>query len=402
MNEPLVVNFGCRLNAFESEKIEQIARKYGLSGYIVVNTCAVTGEAERQVRQHIRKLHKEHPARKIILTGCAATYSPNEYSRMPGVVAVIENDKKLNEHEYLKLDSQHVVLPKKIHKNVRRFVQVQNGCDNHCTYCIVRLTRGSSHSYHRNTILSDVRQTIDEHPFAGPCEIVLTGVNISSYDDNGLKLADLAAYLLENEPRLTRLRFSSLDPADIDDHFINIFASDDRIMPHLHLSVQSGDDMILKRMRRNHSREQVIEITDKILSSRPETIIGADFITGFPTESEEMFENTCRLIEDARIHLTHVFPYSERPGTPAALMPQVIKSERKNRAKRLIQESGNYLKKKLESMIGTHVNVLAEDDLCGKTDSFLSVRTTTSMDVGRVYTGEVIGVENNMLVMGEI
>lgn len=402
MNEPLVVNFGCRLNAFESDKIEQIARKYGLSDYIVVNTCAVTGEAERQVRQHIRKLNKEHPTRKIVLTGCAATYSPDEYSKMPGVVAIIENDKKLDAHEYLKLDSQDVVLPKKIHKNVRRFVQIQNGCDNHCTYCIVRLTRGSSYSYPSNAILNDVRQTIDEHPFAGPCEIVLTGVNISSYDDSGLKLADLAAYLIENEPRLTRLRFSSLDPADIDDHFIQIFAADDRIMPHLHLSIQSGDNMILKRMRRNHSREQIIEITDNVLSARPETIIGADFITGFPTESEEMFENTYKLIEDARIHLTHVFPYSERPGTPASLMPQVIKSERKNRAKRLIQESDNYLKKKLESIIGTQINVLAEGDFYGKTDSFLPVHTATSMDIGQIYTGEVSRVEDNMLIVEAI
>ena len=396
MNEPKIINFGCRLNVCESEIIENIARRYGMFDCVIINTCAVTGEAERQVRQCIRKVHKESPEAKIILTGCAVARDPQYYAAMEGVVAVVDNLSKLSEGAYSGFQT-HNVLPKKALKNVRHYVQIQNGCDNFCTYCIVRLTRGNSVSFDKEIVLQSVRTAIDNHPYDGPCEVVLTGVNVSSYSRDGMDIADLMLYILQQEPRLLRLRLSSMDPADINDHFIDVFCSNERIMPHLHMSIQSGDNMILKRMRRRHSREDVIKISDEILARRPDTIFGADFITGFPTETDEMFENTCKLISEANIALTHIFPYSERPGTPAALMPQVEKHIRKERARRLIQISDEYLNSVLQAKIGTHISILAEEEHKGKTDNYLSVSTEGGMNPGDLYKAEVTSSDNGIL-----
>lgn len=396
MTEPRVINFGCRLNVCESDLIENIARSYGMSDCVIINTCAVTGEAERQVRQCIRKVHKENPSAKIILTGCASEHDPGYYSSMDGVVAIIDNKKKLLDTSYIAFKTQEI-QPKKYSQNVRHYVQIQNGCDNCCTYCIVRITRGKSVSFDKNDILDNVRATIDNHPFDGPCEIVLTGVNISSYFDGNYRIADLIQYLLEKEPRLTRLRLSSMDPVDIDSHFIDVFCSDNRVMPHLHMSIQSGDNMTLARMRRRHKRETVIDISNAILSRRPDTIFGADFITGFPTETEGMFENTCKLVVDAKIALTHIFPYSERPDTPAALMPQVEKSLRKNRARRLIKISDDYLDSVLKTKVNTEMNVLAQNEHIGKTDSYLAVYTNDIMIPGRSYRAKIVFADNGVL-----
>lgn len=396
MEEPKIINFGCRLNACESDVIRRIACEFGMTGYIIINTCAVTSEAERQVKQCIRKVHRENPNHGIILTGCASTYDPDTYAKMDGVVAVIDNKSKLLRHAYQKYATPNTIAVPP-NKNVRHFVQIQNGCDNFCTYCIVRITRGTSVSFSKEQVLDNIRNIISDHPDT-PCEIVLTGVNISSYKHDIGNLADLVRYLLKNEQRLKRLRLSSMDPADIDGNFIDMFASDSRIMPHLHLSIQSGDDLILARMRRRHTRGYVQEITDKILQKRPNTIFGADFITGFPTETEEMFDNTRRLIEEANISLAHVFPYSERQGTPAALMPQVQKSVRKSRANKLIHIANNALNDKLLSLVGATVSVLAETENSGKTDNFLSVKTSDKMQYGCVYDMRVIAVNDGNLI----
>ena len=407
-----VVNFGCRLNACESEELEKIVAEFGLSDYLVVNTCAVTAEAERQLKQFIRSSYRKNPERGIILTGCAATLNPGEYAEMEGVVAVIPNKDKLHRDEYAKFAKGANCQPDKIvlrqnsqNRKVRQFVQIQNGCDNFCTYCVVRNTRGPSVSFPKEEILTQIRQKFDDYNFDGPCEIVLSGVNISSYNLNGDKLPELMLYLLENEPRLKRLRLSSIDPADIDANFIDTFVKTPEIMPHLHMSIQSGDNMILKRMRRRHSREMIIDITKEILSRRPETVFGADFITGFPTETRDMFENTKNLLTEANILLTHIFPYSQRPGTPADLMPQVIRQTRKERARELIAASDEFLTNSLKKMIGTTVEFLTEDDFIvnddkffsGKTANFLSIVTKDDIARGDLYQAKVIGVDNGKL-----
>lgn len=407
-----VINFGCRLNACESEEIEKIVAKFGLSDYVVVNTCAVTAEAERQVKQFVRKLHRENPEIGIILTGCASTYNSSEYEAIDGVVAVIPNDDKLNHDQYAKFakgdfcqNDEIVLKPIDRQPKVRQFVQIQNGCDNFCTYCIVRQTRGQSVSFSKDEILAQIRQKIDRYELDGPCEIVLTGVNISSYNLNGDKLPELMLFLLDKEPRLKRLRLSSMDPADIDENFIDTFVNTPEIMPHLHMSIQSGDNMILKRMRRRHTREMIIDITKEILSRRPDTIFGSDFITGFPTETSEMFENTKNLLSEANIFLTHIFPYSRRPGTPADLMPQVDVAIRKERTRELIKLSDSLLTDRQKLMIGSTIEVLAEDEYCangcqkcvGKTANFLPVETSDKMDRGSLYTAKVVSVNNGKL-----
>lgn len=395
LNKPYVVNFGCRLNSCESEKIEEIACELGLSDFVVVNSCAVTAEAERQVKQYIRKVHKDKPYAKIIVTGCASENDAETFSKMEGVVGVIENSKKLDINSYSKYACSASKITKTEKRNVRAFVQIQNGCDNACTYCIVRKTRGDNVSLHPEVIIKNI---IDKLRVESVKEIVLTGVNISSYNFNGLTLSNLCRFLLNKLSNLTRLRLSSLDPADLDNDFIALFESEKRMMPHIHLSIQSGDNMILKRMMRRHSSEQVLEFIQRIVAVRNDVIFGADFIAGFPTETNAMFENTCNLIKNANIPLCHVFPYSERPGTAAAQMPQVEKNTRRQRAKELIRISDELLDKKLMYYIGKTVSVLAETDHFGKTDNFLSVMTDDSLCVGCIYNMCGVGVSDGKLV----
>lgn len=381
-NRPYVVNFGCRLNACESEIIEKIACKLGLGNHIIVNSCAVTAEAERQVRQAIRKIHKENPFAKIIVTGCASEASCDTFKNLEGVIGIIKNSEKLFEESYLKFTSHtQSAIKYKDKPNVRGFVQIQNGCDNFCTYCIVRKTRGPSMSLHPNLITKMVERELENENVK---EIVLTGVNISSYNFNGLTLANLCRFLLNRHKNVQRLRLSSLDPADIDKDFIDFAASEERLMPHLHLSIQSGDNMILRRMRRRHTAEDVIKLTNKVLEKRS-VIFGSDFIAGFPTETEEMHLNTEKFLTDANITLAHVFPYSERPGTPAAMMPQVDKKVRKQRAKRLIEEADKLLENKLNQYINKEFYALAETNSFGKTDDFLPIITEEKFVPGTIY-----------------
>ena len=395
-----VINFGCRLNACESETIEKFAEELGVVDYTIINTCAVTAEAERQLRQEIRKLRKQNPNIKLVLTGCAAELNPEFYLSMDGVVGIISNKTKLSKNEYLKYGSTRKTLLSSGPQKVRGFLQIQNGCDHECTYCVVRLTRGPSVSFDKDEIVSQAKEALNQ----GHKELVLTGVNISSYGQDLSPKANLSfiiRYLLKNVSELKRLRLSSLDPADIDDELIDLIANEERLMPHIHESIQSGDNMILKRMRRRHNREQVIEINSKILGKRPEVIFGADLITGFPTESDEMFENTRKLLTEANLTLAHVFPYSRRPGTPAALMPQVLKKVSATRAKILRDEASKILNKKLTELIGQKVHILAEIPNTAKTDSFLPVKSLSELEVGNEYQINCLRIENNTIV-GEV
>lgn len=402
-----VITFGCRLNACESEIIQEFVDELGLDDFTLINTCAVTAEAERQLRQAIRKLYKEDNNVKIILTGCASEADPDLYMKMDGVVGIVSNNLKLSRKEYEKYagnshknrdQNRAKLTTERSHlKRVRAFLQIQNGCDQKCTYCIVRMTRGPNVSFDKDEIVAQAKKLLAK----GYKEIVLTGVNISAYgrDMNpSSNLAEIVRYILKNVPELRRLRLSSIDPADIDDNLTKLIANEERIMPHIHESIQSGDNLTLKRMTRRHFREQIIEANEKLLSLRPDIIFGADIIAGFPTETDEMFANTCRLIEEAHISLLHVFPFSSRPGTPAALMPKVPRPIVLKRAKDLRIIAKNILHKKLETCVGRDVRILAETTEIAKTDSFLIAKSLERLIPGNEYRFHVTSCNEKQLI----
>ncbi len=391
-NTENVITFGCRLNACESETIAEFSRELGLESYTLINTCAVTAEAERKLRQTIRKLFRENPDVKIILTGCASELNPDFYIKMDGVVGIIANKFKLSRVEYQSYATKSDELSakaRKVAKKVRGFLQIQNGCDQKCTYCVVRFTRGPNLSFPKEEIVAQAHRLLDK----SYREIVLTGVNISSYGQDientaiarSESIASLIKYVLKNVPHLRRLGLSSLDPADIDDELIDVIATEERLLPHIHESIQSGDNLILKRMLRRHSREQVIEVNRKILERRPEVVFGADIIVGFPTETDEMFENTKNLLVEAKISLLHAFPFSRRPGTPAAKMPQVNRKIILERARELKIFSKQLLHEKLLEFPGEKCAILAETEFDGKTNSFISVKSRKKLDIGSEY-----------------
>lgn len=395
-----ILTFGCRLNACESEIIQEFVNDLGLHDFTLINTCAVTAEAERQLRQMIRKLYKENNNVKIILTGCASEANPDLYMKMNGVVGIISNNLKLSKSEYEKYSSGFSIINNKSQDNLKRvrgFLQIQNGCDQKCTYCIVRTTRGPNISFDKDEIVAQARKLLAK----GYKEIVLTGVNISAYgrDMNPRSnLTEITVYILKNVPEIRRLRFSSIDPADIDDNLINIIANEEKIMPHIHESIQSGDNLTLKRMMRRHSREQVIEVNEKLLLRRPDIIFGADMIAGFPTETDEMFANTCKLVDQAHISLLHVFPFSSRLGTPAALMPKVPHPIVLKRARILRNIAKNVLHKKLATYVGTDVRALAETEEIAKTDSFLVAKSSEKLIPGNEYIFHVISCDGKHLI----
>ena len=400
-----VITFGCRLNACESEIINNFIQELGLDNFTIINTCAVTAEAERKLRQTIRKLHNENNEIKIILTGCAAELNPNFYIKMDGVIGIISNTIKLAKAEYEKYSKQNPSeksyqkdnRANKAYKKVRGFLQIQNGCDQCCTYCIVRTTRGSNISFNEEEIAEQARILLKK----GYKDIVLTGVNISAYGRDKIpqkNLAHIINYLLKNVPEIKRLGLSSLDPADIDADLIKIIANEERLLPHIHESIQSGDNLILKRMHRRHSREQIIELNKNIIEVRPDVIFGADIICGFPTENEEMFQNTKNLMKEAHITLLHAFPFSKRPETPAAMMPQVKKEIAKERVRELKILAQEILQRKLQEYVGKNVNVLAEDEKNAKTNSFLKVRSNEKMIAGQEYTFYCEQIGNGYLI----
>lgn len=400
-----VVTFGCRLNSYESAAIKELS---GLpDDTVVVNTCAVTGEAERQCRQTIRKLRRENPNAFLVVTGCAAQIAPEVYAKMPEVDKVLGNNEKLDANAYQKsapavsvgdIDSPaapiNAHMPFYFEGRNRAFIQIQQGCDNACTFCVVTKARGKNKSLPPEKIVAHAQKLVDE----GYPEIGLTGVDITAYPD----LAGLVKKLLNEVSGLKRLRLGSLDPAAVRDELISLFAESGVLMPHLHLSVQSGDDLILKRMARRHLRKDVLDLCSKVRSVRPDAAFGADFITGFPTETERMFENTLNLVREANITHLHVFPYSERPGTPAAKMPQVPVSERKERAKRLRAAGDALLNAYMRGRIGTEARVLYETDGKGLCEHYLSVKIGEGFRSGQIVPVRLTGIAETGVFEGSV
>ena len=406
--EPKILTFGCRLNAFESEVMRGHARAAGLSDTVIVNTCAVTAEAERQARQSIRKARREHPGARIVVTGCAAQIDPARYGAMPEVDRVIGNEEKLRPEAFrpeaeaacevadimtVRETAGHLV--EGFAARTRAFVQVQQGCDHRCTFCVIPYGRGNNRSVPLGAVVRQVRRLTA----AGVAEVVLTGVDIASYgaDLPGRpSLGQLARRLLALVPELKRLRLSSLDPAVEDEALIALLAEEPRLMPHLHLSLQSGDDLILKRMKRRHSRAGALGYVARLRAARPDLVLGADLIAGFPTEDDNAFGNTCRLVDEAGLSLLHVFPYSPRPGTPAARMPSIPKEIRKLRAAALRELGAAALARTLESRVGTTATVLVESNTLGYTQHFLPVAVAGARE-GDLVELRLTGVKDGRL-----
>ncbi|MBB3964268.1 tRNA (N(6)-L-threonylcarbamoyladenosine(37)-C(2))-methylthiotransferase MtaB [Rhizobium metallidurans] len=386
-----VITFGCRLNIYESEVMRAEAEKAGLNNAILVNTCAVTGEAVRQARQAIRRARRDNPEARIIVTGCAAQTEKETFAGMAEVDAVLGNEEKLASANYRALPDFGVSAEEKLRVNdimsvkstapqmvkhidghVRAFIQVQNGCDHRCTFCIIPYGRGNSRSVPMGSVVDQARKLTE----SGYREIVLTGVDATSYGADlpgEPTLGLLAKTLLKQVPDIRRLRLSSIDSIEADRHLLDLIADEARFMPHLHLSLQHGDDMILKRMKRRHSSADALDFVNEVRRLRPEISIGADMIAGFPTETEAMFDNAVRLAEDARIAHLHVFPYSPRPGTPAARMPQLDRRLVKERAARL-RATGHMLHQShLDGMVGTRQWLLVENNGLAHTENFTLV-----------------------------
>ncbi len=416
MSAPEIITFGCRLNSFESEVIRRHARAAGLEDAVIVHTCAVTAEAERQARQAIRAAKRAQPEARIVVTGCSAQIKPELYADMAEVDGVVGNDDKLRlalwqdlaRGEPAKIVVRDIMTVREVAGHLvdgldgrtRAFAQVQNGCDHRCTLCIIPYGRGPSRSVPVGAIVNQARELVA----AGSREIVLTGVDLTSYgrDLPGTPtLGQLAKRLLRLVPDLSRLRLSSIDPAAVDPELIDLIAGEPRLMPHLHLSVQAGDSLILKRMKRRHDRATVVRLCEQLRALRPEIAFGADLIAGFPTETEAMFENTLALIDEAGLTYLHVFPYSAREGTPAARMPQLAKSVRKERAARLRQAGDRALADFLGHQVGRRGQVLLERDGRGRTESFAPFRFERAQqgaDPGMIV--EVVGryVKDHQLV----
>jgi threonylcarbamoyladenosine tRNA methylthiotransferase MtaB len=407
---PEIVTFGCRLNAYESEVIKGHETLAGRNNVVVVNTCAVTTEAERQARQAIRKLRRERPEAEIVVTGCAAQIAPDAWADMPEVSRVIGNREKLEPSAFLQGRNEPVLvddimlvretaghLIEGFDGRARAFLQVQNGCDHRCTFCIIPYGRGNSRSAPVGQIVDEARKLIAQ----GVKEIVLTGVDITSYGPDlpgRPTLGQLCRRLLGSVPELERLRLSSVDPAEVDDDMWLLIANEPRLMPHLHLSVQAGDDLILKRMKRRHSRDDVIRLTDRARTLRSDMVFGADLIAGFPTETDEMFRNTLDLVTHAGLTWLHIFPYSERPGTPAAKMPAVEKALRKERAAALREAGSLAAKTHLSSQIGRSVEVLVERDCRGHSPHFAAVKLDREVEPGALVQARGLRVEGETLL----
>lgn len=383
--KPELVTFGCRLNTYESAVMQSHAEAAGLNDTIIFNTCAVTKEAERQARQAIRRAKRDYPHKKIIVTGCAAQISPETYGGMKEVDRVIGNDLKLEAKTWQDPTADKVLvndimaveetashLVDGFEGRARAFLQVQNGCNHRCTFCIIPYGRGNSRSVPIGEIYKLVKSVVEQ----GYKEVVFTGVDVTDY---GLDLPGKPTFgqmikrVLALVPELPRLRLSSLDPVEIDDDLWDLIANEPRLMPHLHISLQAGDDMVLKRMKRRHLRADIVNMVEKARSLRPDIVFGADIIAGFPTETDEMFENTRRIIEECQIIHNHIFPYSVREGTPAAKMPQVNGKVIKERAAILRAEGEKQLNKFLELEIGKTRQVLIEKDGTGHTEHFVKV-----------------------------
>ncbi len=411
MGECKVVTMGCRLNAFESEVIKGHIHRAKLENIIVINSCAVTQEAERQTRQKIYRAKRENPESRVVVTGCSAQINPERFAKLKDVDAVVGNAEKLDPDFWADLPSH--LAEAKIQVNdimsvretaghmihgfdgrSRAFIEVQQGCDHRCTFCVIPYGRGPSRSVPAGEIVKQITALVNN----GFKEVILTGVDLTDYGKGlpgSLTLTTLVRKILKLVPELERLRLSSLDPMEMDDPLISLFGDEPRLLPSVHLSVQSGNNMILKRMKRRHKREDVIKVCEKLREKRPEVTFGADLIVGFPTENEEMFEDTRTLVHEAEITLLHVFPYSQRDGTPAQKMPQVPNQERKRRAKVLRSDGVAQLQFILDEGIGSKARVLIENDEKGYCERFLPVVMDKTYKPGEIVNTRILARDGN-------
>jgi threonylcarbamoyladenosine tRNA methylthiotransferase MtaB len=387
-----VVTFGCRLNTYESEAIRREAAAAGLDATIIVNTCAVTAEAVRQARQTIRRLGRARPHQRIVVTGCAAQTEARNFAAMAEVDRVVGNEEKFDAQTWSSADKIAVsdimavqtMRPHAIDSiegRSRAFVQVQNGCDHRCTFCIIPYGRGNSRSLPVEDVVDQVRRLVGN----SYREIVLTGVDITSYgtDLRGApRLGALVKRILKDVPDLDRLRLSSIDSVEADSDLLDALSNEPRLMPHLHLSLQSGDDLILKRMKRRHARRDAISFCEQARRLRPDVVFGADIIAGFPTETETMFARSLDLVDECGLTQLHVFPFSPRPGTPAARMPQIDRAVVKDRARRLREKGETTLREYLDREVGTRRRVLVESNALGRTEQFMPVRLAAPVQPG--------------------
>ena len=407
-----VKTYGCRLNFYESEVIRKFAKKQNISNSTFINGCAVTNKTIADLKSEIRKIKREKPDRKIVLTGCAAQIHQEEFSKMSEIDAIIGNKEKLEEKTYERLrtandkvnevgdilqESQAIApIIDKVEQRIRGFVQIQNGCDHRCTFCIIPYGRGNSRSVKPNNVVKQIKNLLEKNYK----EVVLTGVDLTSYGhdfEDKKTITDLVKFIFSEVPNLKRLRLSSLDIAEIDDDLTNLIGTEKRILPHIHLSLQAGDNMILKRMKRRHLREDAINKINKIRSVRPDVVFGADLIAGFPTETEEMFNNTIKLVEECNISFLHVFPFSPREGTPASRMPQLNREIIKKRAK-ILRELGNeQILKYYNKLENTEINLIVESESRGRSDGFAKVNLNQNYGNGNLIKMLVTGSDSSGL-----
>jgi threonylcarbamoyladenosine tRNA methylthiotransferase MtaB len=408
-----VITLGCRLNAYESEAMRRHAAAAGIDDTVIVNTCAVTAEAVRQAAQTIRKLRRERPSVRIVVTGCAAQVEPGRFAAMAEVDAVIGNAEKMRPETFQALsvaDSPRVLVNDIMSvretasamidgfgSRARAFMQIQNGCDHRCTFCIIPFGRGPSRSVPAGEVVAEARRLVE----AGYQEIVLTGVDITAYGldlPGRMRLGGLVRHILRHVPELKRLRLSSIDQVEAGQDLLDAIAEEPRLMPHLHLSLQSGDDMILKRMKRRHTRADAVRFCAEVRRLRPDVAFGADLIAGFPTETEAMFEGSLQLVDDCGLAFLHVFPFSRRPGTPAARMPQVAGAAVKERAARLRSKGRTALASYLEAQVGREAEVLVEQQGLGRTASFAEVEVAPDLAAaGALVSVRVTGTDGTRL-----
>ena len=415
-NSPVFTTLGCRLNAYETEAMKELAHKAGVENIFVINTCAVTAEAVRKSKQEIRKHKRQFPEKHIIVTGCAAQIDPENFSEMEEVSAVIGNSEKLSQATWHNLSSGFIGETERVQVDdimsvtetaehlidgfgtrSRAYVQVQNGCDHRCTFCIIPFGRGNSRSVPAGVVVDQIKRLVDK----GYNEVVLTGVDLTSWGADlpaSPKLGDLVMRILKLVPDLNRLRISSIDSIEVDQNLMQAIATERRLMPHLHLSLQHGDDLILKRMKRRHLRDDAIKFCEDARKLRPEIIFGADIIAGFPTETDAHFQNSIKLVDECDLTWLHVFPYSAREGTPAARMPAVDGKLIKSRAAILREKGNTKVKEHLRNQVGKEHAVLMENENLGRSEQFTEILFETPQIDGRIITARVTGVSDDKLI----
>ncbi|WP_278922031.1 MULTISPECIES: tRNA (N(6)-L-threonylcarbamoyladenosine(37)-C(2))-methylthiotransferase MtaB [Pseudophaeobacter] len=416
MSAPKFTTLGCRLNAYETEAMKELSQQAGLDNLVVVNTCAVTAEAVRKSRQEIRRLRRDNPQARIVVTGCAAQTEPETFAQMPEVDTVLGNTEKMQPETWAGMAADFIGETEKVQVDdimsvtetaghlidgfgtrSRAYVQVQNGCDHRCTFCIIPYGRGNSRSVAAGVVVDQIKRLVNK----GYNEVVLTGVDLTSWGADlpaTPKLGDLVMRILKLVPDLPRLRISSIDSIEVDENLMQAIATEPRLMPHLHLSLQHGDDLILKRMARRHLRDDAIRFCEEATRLRPDMTFGADIIAGFPTETEAHFENSLKLVTDCNLTWLHVFPYSKRDGTPAAKIPnQVNGNTIKSRAARLRTAGETQVARHLAKQVGRSHQVLMENPHLGRTEQFTEVKFTSPQTEGKIISTRILGIDGPRL-----